>query len=474
MKAITLPTKLTLLYTAAFAVVLSALSLFFYNTLASRIDSDITEELESNATGLRGYLRFPNHVPTLVFDDRDPEQVNFVRTAGRYYELYDAATGELLLQSSDMALLDLDLNPDEVHAAVRRLGTDEIENERVSLRFHNSLVKADARHSYLLRVGASLTPIQSTLERFLRTLLWLVPAGIALAAIFGYLMARLALRPVRKIQEAAHRITIHDLHTRLPLAGSGDEIDQLSHTFNETLDRLQKSVDQMKQFTAAISHELRTPLAALQGEAEVALMHSRTPEHYRAVLSSQLEEFQKLTRMVNNMLLLARAEAGDVHPNTQPVDLASISRAMIEMFQPIAADKGVQLTLNSSPTITVQGDPLWLERMLMNLVENALKYTPRQGSVHVELSAIGDSAVLTITDTGIGISEENLPHIFERFYRADASRSREIEGAGVGLAIVRWVVESHGGQISVQSRTGEGTRFQVKLPAVLAPEPAQK
>jgi hypothetical protein len=150
MKPIALPTKLALLYTMAFAVVLSALSLFFYNTLASRLDSDVTEELESNANGLRGYLRFPNHVPTLVFDDRDPEQVNFVRTAGRYYELYDAATGELLLQSSDMSLLDLDLTPDEVHAAVRRLGTDEIEDEHVKLRFHNSLVKADAwaRHCH--------------------------------------------------------------------------------------------------------------------------------------------------------------------------------------------------------------------------------------------------------------------------------------------------------------------------------------
>ena len=474
MKPIALPTQLALLYTMAFAVVLSALSLFFYNTLASRLDSDVTEELESNANGLRGYLRFPNHVPTLVFDDRDPEQVNFVRTAGRYYELYDAATGELLLQSSDMSLLDLDLTPDEVHAAVRRLGTDEIEDEHVKLRFHNSLVKADARHSYLLRVGSSLSPIQSILERFLRTLLWLVPAGIALAAIFGYIMARLALRPVRKIQEAAHRITIHDLHTRLPLAGSGDEIDQLSHTFNETLDRLQKSVEQMKQFTAAISHELRTPLAALQGEAEVALMHTRTPEHYRAVLSSQLEEFQKLTRMVNNMLLLARAEAGDVRPHTQSVDLASIARAIIEMFQPIAADRGIQLALDASSAVVVQGDPLWLERMLMNLVENALKYTPTHGRVHVELSHGGESATVNVTDTGIGISDDNLPHIFERFYRADASRSRDIEGTGVGLAIVRWVVEAHGGQISVQSQTGEGTRFQVKLPAIPTPEPAQK
>jgi heavy metal sensor kinase len=230
----------------------------------------------------------------------------------------------------------------------------------------------------------------------------------------------------------------------------------------------------MKQFTAAISHELRTPLAALQGEAEVALMHTRTPEHYRAVLSSQLEEFQKLTRMVNNMLLLARAEAGDVRPDTQSVDLASIARAIIEMFQPIAADRGIQLALDASSAVVVQGDPLWLERMLMNLVENALKYTPTHGRVHVELSHSGESATVNVTDTGIGISDDNLPHIFERFYRADASRSRDIEGTGVGLAIVHWVVEAHGGQISVQSQTGEGTRFQVKLPAILSPEPAQK
>jgi signal transduction histidine kinase len=178
--------------------------------------------------------------------------------------------------------------------------------------------------------------------------------------------------------------------------------------------------------------------------------------------------------MVNNMLLLARAEAGDVRPDTQSVDLASIARAIIEMFQPIAADRGIQLALDASSAVVVQGDPLWLERMLMNLVENALKYTPTHGRVHVELSHSGESATVNVTDTGIGISDDNLPHIFERFYRADASRSRDIEGTGVGLAIVHWVVEAHGGQISVQSQTGEGTRFQVKLPAILSPEPAQK
>jgi heavy metal sensor kinase len=467
-KPLGLRAKLSIFYAALFALVLSAFGAISYRTLAIRLDAAINQELEEMAAGLRGYLEFRDGEPALVYNAEEPEEANFVRTAGRYLQIYDLNRGRLLYQSADLEVLNLELSPDEVQSAVRNLGLDEVVSEQVRLRFHNTLIRPDAQHTYLMRLGASLAPEITALEEFRRILLLIVPGGVLLAALGGWFMARIALKPVDELRAAAHQISISRLDRRLPLRGTTDELDRLAETFNEVFVRLQEAVEQMRQFTASISHELRTPLTAMRGEAEVALLSDYSREEYRRVLASQLEEFERLNRLVNELLTLARAEAGEIHLARDPVDLAALVRSAADLLGPIATERKISMQVEAGGRVEVSGDPGWLERLVLNLLDNAIKFTDREGSVRLAVHSNGNEAVLEVRDSGSGISPEALPHIFERFYRGDTSRSRQVEGVGLGLALVRWIVDAHNGRIDVWSQPGVGSRFAVVLPLARA------
>jgi signal transduction histidine kinase len=220
---------------------------------------------------------------------------------------------------------------------------------------------------------------------------------------------------------------------------------------------------EMKQFTAGIAHELRTPLTVLRGEAEIALMQPHGEEEYRHVLSSQLEEIDKLIRMINQMLTLARAESGDIQLQRQTVNLSDLAASLVRDMQPVARAKEIALEIDCEPDIQLSGDSGWLERMLLNLIDNAIKFTAPNGKVFVNVRSGGSAAVLKVEDTGPGIAPEALPHIFDRFFRVDPSRSGAIEGAGLGLTLVQWIVKQHGGSIGVESQPGH-TVFTIQLP----------
>jgi heavy metal sensor kinase len=246
--------------------------------------------------------------------------------------------------------------------------------------------------------------------------------------------------------------------------GSGDEFDQLATTFNETFSHLENAVGEMKQFTASIAHELRTPLTALRGEAEIALLHSQSTEDFQRVLSSQLEEFQKLTRLIDQLLTLARAEAGEFRLQRAIVPLDPLLKYIVDSLGLLASEKGVSLVLESNPGIVVRGDKEWLERALLNLLDNAIKYTPDGGRVTIRAAKEPSRVRIEIEDTGEGIPSEALPRIFERFYRADPARDKAVEGVGLGLSLVKWIVEEHGGTIEAASHPGDGSRFTILLP----------
>ena len=320
------------------------------------------------------------------------------------------------------------------------------------------------RIRYLVRVGIPLTPADQAQRGFLRSLLFLTPLGILLASLAGWEMSRRALRPMKSLAVAARHIDIKQLQERLPTRGAGDEVDEVAQAFNETLARLENSVGQMKQFTASISHELRTPLTALRGEAEIALLQSRSVDEYKRVLASQLEEFDKLAHMINQLLVLANAEAGEIQWTDQRVDLSALVDSLVDQLEPVSAAKKIDLNTISQPHVHVRGDASWIERVILNLLDNAIKFTPEGGTVSVSVIAAGKEAELCVRDTGIGISPQALPHIFDRFYRAEPSRSKQVEGVGLGLALVRWIVQKHGGQIAVQSEPAKGSRFTVLLP----------
>jgi heavy metal sensor kinase len=473
-KPLGLRTKLTLAYASILALLLAGFGWFFYHALALRLEKAANEELEERAAGLRGYLRFQDGKPEFDYDPDDPEQAYFVRTATRYYRVYDVNTGELLVESEELRLLELGLSPDQVRRLAQQPHLTEFETRYGLIRFHNYVIHNGPSRSYLMQVGISLSSIQATLNQFLSTLLLLGPAGVLLAALGGAWMARRALRPVEALRVAAHRISLTQLDRRLPLQGSGDEIDRLASTFNQMFARLEDSVRQMKQFTASISHELRTPLTAMRGEAEVTLMRARSAEEYRRVLASQLEEFDKLTQMINRLLTLARAEAGEIPLSIQPVNFSELVTSLAQQVEPVAAWKNVTLRVKAEENIEVAGDEQWLERVVLNLLDNAIKFTPAGGRVEVAIGTEDQQATLEVSDTGTGIPADALPHIFEPFYRGSLADGTHAEGAGLGLSLTRWIVEQHHGKIQVKSRPGEGTCFTVWIPLAQSASPGEQ
>ena len=465
MRPLTLRTKLTLFYSITVSVLLTGFALIYYRVLAVGVDRDLTEDILDRTSGLRGYLRFEEGQPGFAYDVNDPDEVTFINRATRYYQLYEIETGKLLAESDDLRDNEVRFSPADVaHYAETSPSSVDIHTDQGKIRLRHEIVFS-GNDSYLLFVGASMLPIEDTVNSFLKGLAWLIPTGVLLAAVASWFMAGKALEPVAALEKAAGEIAVSRLDRRLPVQGTNDELDKLAMQFNETLARLEKAVGEMKQFTASISHELRTPLAILRGEAEVALMQPHSVEHYRRVLASQLEEFEKLTRMINQLLMLARAESGEVKIAKERVNISAMLQTLTEALEPVAASKHLSLSCNCDPDVMVNGDPGWIERIILNLVDNAIKFTRPGGHIRVSVSRDPQTATLEVQDDGIGIPAEALPHIFERFYRTDPSRSNRNAGAGLGLSLVKWAVDQHQGLIDVQSTLGRGTRFRIKLPA---------
>jgi heavy metal sensor kinase len=464
MRPLALRTKLTLFYFITVSVLLTGFALIYYNVLSVGLDGDLTQEVIDRTEGLIGYLHFADGQPVLQYDANDPDEVTFINTATRYYQIYDIRTGKMLDQSDEFrATAVLYSVSDVAHYAQTAPSFVDVQTDELKLRLRNVVVPVNGA-PYLLVVGASLQTVEDTLDSFKKKLAWLIPTGVLLASLASWFMAGKALEPVAALGKAAGQIGVADLHQRLPVRGTGDELDYLAIQFNETFARLEKAVDEMKQFTASISHEFRTPLAVLRGEAEVALMQSSTTEQYRRVLASQLEEFEKLTRMINQLLMLARAESGEVAITHEPVDLSSMAQSIAEQLEPVAASKNVSLAWQCDPGVIVSGDAGWIERIVLNLVDNAIKFTAPGGHVSVRVSKNGTGRTLEVSDDGMGIPPDSIPHVFERFYRADPSRANRADGVGLGLSLVKWAVDQHHGAINVESRPGKGTTFRVSFP----------
>jgi len=468
-KPLKLRTTLTLAFTGVLALLLAAVGVIYYHALALQLDADATSEVAELTSAMHAFLRFDHGVPALLYDRNDPEQVAFVERAARYYQIFDAESGRLVLQSPALAPLGLQFTPSEVEGFRERSRPADVFTDQGRLRFSNSLMTAASGEVYLLQVGVRLDVFDRARDRFLRLLLWSLPACVFVAMVAGRWMAGRALAPLVRLAAASHTIEVTDLGRRLPVRGAGDELDEVAKAFNDTLGRLEHAVGDMKQFSTALAHELRTPLAALRGETELALMEARSPEEYRRSLGSQLEELDRLTRLINQLLTLARAEAGEIPVAHAPVDLAALAASVVQSIEPVSRARGIALTCAGDERALVAGDAGWLERLLINLLDNAIKFTAAGGEIVVSITSAARSVVLTVRDTGSGISAEALPHIFDRFYQSDPSRSSATGGVGLGLSLVRWIVQRHGATIDVASAAGEGTTFTVRWPAADAP-----
>ena len=313
-----------------------------------------------------------------------------------------------------------------------------------------------------LDLALSLAETEATLARFDRRVAAGGLAFLGLAVAGGLALARQALRPVTRSIRTVRDLNPADLSARLSLTGSGDALDQLAATVNDLLDRLAAYHDQAARFTADASHELRSPLAAMRSAIEVALQRPRDADAYRDVLATLGERADRLAALVNGLLLLARADAGQVELRPEPLDLASLAADVAELFRPLAEERGIALACDLPAPVPVVGDRPRLRQLVTNLVDNAIKFTEPGGSVTLRAARHDGRALLEVADTGAGIPADRLPHVFDRFYQADPARSSE--GAGLGLSIGRWIAEAHGGAIRAESLPGRGSTFTVLLP----------
>lgn len=320
----------------------------------------------------------------------------------------------------------------------------------------------------VVQVGLSLENIYKTRRRFLLIMAYVLPFGLLLAGGGGWLLAHRALKPVDQMTQTAQRISGEHLSERLQETGSGDELDRLAKTLNDMLGRLDSAFHQMRQFSADASHELQTPLTILKGEMEVALRTERTPGEYEQVLKSGLEEIDRINHLVEGLLLLARVDAGVLRLDKQPMVLNHLVHRVCDQMAVVAKNHGVRLNQNLGEPVTIHGDQDHLRRLLLNLVDNAIKYTPEGGGVSLSLLQAKGDAVLQVSDTGIGLSEMEQQRIFSRFHRSTDTRSRDEKGVGLGLSIARSIVEAHGGRIDVESTPDLGSTFTVHLPGETA------
>ncbi|MGA9117237.1 MAG: ATP-binding protein [Bacteroidota bacterium] len=318
--------------------------------------------------------------------------------------------------------------------------------------------------NFRILVGYPLEELRAALENLYSIFLILIPVALVVSLIGGLYLADKSLRPVAMVTRRARRITAENLDQTLPVLNPNDEMGRLTATINDMIKRLHDSFAEIRQFSADASHELRTPLTIMRGEIEVALHSSKTPEEYRLVLASTLEEILRLTSIIDNLLLLARADRGIYEMQLQEVDLTELARELLEDGAVLAESKRITVSLAAGDPVRIVGDRERLRQLFLNLIDNAVKYTPEGGTVSLGVERRDGTAVFHVSDSGIGIPEEEREKIFGRFYRVDKARSREMGGTGLGLSIARWIAELHRGTIRVESRLHEGSRFTVELP----------
>lgn len=328
-----------------------------------------------------------------------------------------------------------------------------------------------AASRYVVEVGVSTARTEETVRQVLLMLAIGLPVAVCVAVTGGFVLVRRALKPVDNLSQKAAVITQHNLSERLPVVRTGDELERLSLSLNLMISRLEDAINSSKQFVADASHELRTPLAVLRGELENLAQDLQLKSQTRETLGSALEEVDRLAEIVEGLLALSRLDTGEVKPEWVRFDLAELVATTADQMSLLAEDKHITVVCDCAERVMVEGDQARLKQVVVNLLDNAIKYTPNGGRVRLKTAREAENAVMDVVDDGVGIPAEALPHVFKRFFRVDGSRSREhgVGGAGLGLSIVKSICDAHGARVEVSSTPGQGSCFRVRQP--LATEP---
>jgi two-component system, OmpR family, sensor kinase len=314
-----------------------------------------------------------------------------------------------------------------------------------------------------VQVAASLQTVRKSIDRLLLIMITGGVASLSFALVMGMMISRMALRPVQSVTQAAASIAdTENLRTRLKWDGPQDEIGDMTTVFNHMLERLEHLFSVQQRFVADVSHELRTPLTAIRGNVDIIKRYGMDNESLEAIES----EVARMSRMVNDLLLLARADYGDLKVDLFPVDLDTVISEVYREAKVLAQDRPIQVKIEDFQPVRINGNSDRLKQLFLNLISNALKFTPDGGKISISLVEHEDLALIEIRDTGVGIPPEALEHIFDRFYQVDTARTHTGGGAGLGLAIAKWIVEAHSGSIRAQSAVGKGTLFTITIPVL--------
>jgi len=461
---LTIRTRLTLWYTGVLLAILLVVSALAYSLLRWSVLHDVDQALVTTAQVVHEASEEVAATTVIPGPEAALRELLGPEFYDKFFQLLDPE-GRLRARSRLRRGGTLSLSP-EARANARH-GRPTFETVTLAdgpaARILTLPVVRGGRVVQLVQVGMSLETAQRTLSRYLTILGVLVPLGAALAAAGGALVAGRALRPVDTMSRTARRITGEDLTRRIPLRGTGDELDRLAETLNAMLARLEDAFAGVRRFAADAAHELRTPLTALRGGVEVALRSARSPEEYRSVLESSLEEVERLTHLAEDLLLLSRFSVTVSAPR-QRVELEPLVVEALDAGTQLAHRRGVAIASTALAPAAVVGDAGALRRALLNLIDNAVKYTPAGGKVEVSLGREAGRAVIAVRDSGIGIAPADAERIFQPFVRLDAAREGTESGAGLGLSIARSIVLAHGGDLTVESTPGTGSTFTIYLP----------
>jgi two-component system OmpR family sensor kinase len=453
--------RLTLWYTLIVAVIFTVIATVTYQYVRSTLFDQLDRALVNEARWIA--LRLEKQV---VDNESDASAIADIREHGAYYpakqyfEIWTHA-GTLLCQSGNIlgdSLIKHVAFPDAGGRVLQTVATFKVQPLRT--------IAEDAPEGRII-VGIPTESVGNTLEELMRALAWMGPVVVLLAVGSGLFLSKKSLAKVDQVTETARRISADRLSARIPSHDVDDEIGRLVGTFNGMIARLDASFEQMKQFSADASHELRTPLTVLRTQLESALASRMSPSDVKRIVAQCLDEAIRMGSILENLLLLGRGDAGAASINRERVRLDELVKDTYDETVILAGQKSIDVRIENTDNVLIWGDRERLRQMVLNLVDNAIKYSHEGSAITLSLGTEEGRANLVVRDQGIGIPRSEIPKIFDRFYRVDRARSRTLGGSGLGLAIVKWIVEAHHGTISVKSALNKGSEFTVSLPAAV-------
>ena len=474
--------KLTVWYVLILGILLTSFSSFLYFTLSKSLYRDVDNKLRSLAELIASESSSPLSKFSFGTIDQALEASMNLKPIGKFIQVLDES-GNIGRKSDNLRNVQLPISLNALKNASKGLITFETNRTigNTPLRIMTFPVVENSHVTKIVQIASSLEGVEDALNKLFLILIISVPSTLILASLGGQFLAHKALKPVDDITQTARMITSQNLNQRIHPPKVRDEISRLIETFNEMISRLDQSFRQMKQFSSDASHELKTPLTILKGEVEVTLRKERTPQEYQQTLGSNLEEINRMSQIVEDLLNLSKADTGEIRLNKEDINLAEILNEVVAQMERLAKTKKLHLSAtNHHQDIHIFADALRLRELFINLIENGIKYTEAGGSIRIILQKEypapatdqsdwgkrekGQFVKIIVSDTGIGIAKEDQERIFNRFFRVDKARSREQGGSGLGLSICKWIVEAHQGEIGVESELAKGSSFIVRLP----------